>query len=121
MRRTTALKMFVNFEMQMKINKLIKCLIVFALVPLLDGCETTEQAYFNQEAVGNAWATTLPKGSRIIVSNPLTLAPAFSEIKDGELVQECVLVSKEYLNKRDQHELEQLYLIETLKVKKDAP
>jgi hypothetical protein len=88
----------------------------------LTGCATSNNsAYFHQEISGNAWVTTLPAGTEIIVKDPITLAPAFIEIKDGVLVQDCVLVSKEYLNKRDQREIRQLFLIEELKIRKDVP
>jgi hypothetical protein len=107
--------------------KQIKCLHGFKLMLLtvgvlhLTGCETTNQAYFNQESSGNAWATTLPAGTEIIVKDSMTLAPAFMEIKHGVLLKDCVLVSKEYLNKRDEREIDQLFLIEELKIRKDVP
>lgn len=94
--------------------------IVLGLALLLDGCTTTNLPYFEQEASGNSWVTTLPKGTKITVKDQKVLAPAFEEIKDGELLKDCVLVSKEYLNKRDQKEIEQIYLIQELKIKKDA-
>jgi hypothetical protein len=88
---------------------------------LLVGCKTTEQAYFEQEAAGNVWALSLPIGTKITVENTELLAPAFNEIHEGTLRLPCVLVSQEYLNRRDQQEIEDLALIQKLKVLKDAP
>ncbi len=127
MKKTIQWNTFGIFGIAATTRKQIKCWSAFTPVLLLvgaihlTGCATDNDAYFNQETTGNAWATTLPAGTQIIVKDEKTLAPAFTEIKDGKLLSPCVLVSVEYLNKRDEREVEQLYMIKELKIKKDVP
>jgi hypothetical protein len=95
-------------------------LLLVGVSLFLTSCKTAETSYFNQEATGNAWATTLPVGTHIVSPNTKVLLPAFEEIKDGVLVKPCVLVSKEYLDKRDQELIEAYFYIKELKMRKDA-
>jgi hypothetical protein len=87
-------------------------------VLLLAGCATSRpQPAYLQDPQGNAWLLPLPKGSTVTVGDPKLLAPAFNEIENGKLIDDCYLVSKSYIYRRDEQELELLRIIEELKIK----
>jgi hypothetical protein len=122
MKKMTRWRMFANFVMLVITRRRTRCLNASILVLLLaGGCQTSQRGYFDQGVTGNAWAITLPKGTKLSTSGAAVLGPAFEEVKDGVLVEECVLVSKQYLHERDNREIEQLYMIQELKTRKDVP
>ena len=70
---------------------------------------------------GNAWAITLQKGTKISVERSEQLyAVAVNEIKEGVLIEDCVLVSKAYLLERDERELQLYRIIEEIKIKEPS-
>jgi hypothetical protein len=66
---------------------------------------------------GNAWVIELPKGTEIKVDDPKILAPATNEIDNGVLRENCAIVSKSYLDLRDEREVELLKIIDEYKIR----